>query len=91
MKTLMQQYFIITMKKEEWSDRKIAAEYHISRNTIRKYWRRYLESEKELINHDSDHDTRIMIGWFDMTDIYSLYFWSFYINIEIPFLHDEIF
>ena len=57
----MQKYFIIKLKKEGWSDRKIAAEYHISRNTIRKYWRQYLESEKELIDRDSDHNTREIV------------------------------
>lgn len=61
MKTLMQKYFIIKLKKEGWSDRKIAAEYHISRNTIRKYWKQYLESEKELISQDSNHDTREIV------------------------------
>ena len=64
MKTLMQKYFIIKLKKEGWSDRKIAAEYHISRNTIRKYWKQYLESEKELIDRDSDHDTREIVKSF---------------------------
>ena len=32
-----------------------------SRNTIRKYWKQYLESEKELISQDSNHDTREIV------------------------------
>lgn len=32
-KSLMQMYFIIKLKKEGWSDRKISQKYHISRNT----------------------------------------------------------
>lgn len=28
-------YFIIKLKKEGWSDRKISQKYHISRNTVR--------------------------------------------------------
>lgn len=61
MKSLMQMYFIIKLKKEGWSDRRISLEYHVSRNTIRKYWNKYLEKERLLLNHSKECDLKEVV------------------------------
>ncbi|MBS7216888.1 MAG: hypothetical protein KH032_06530 [[Clostridium] spiroforme] len=58
MKSLMQMYFIINLKKEGWSDCKISQKYHISRNKIRKYWNKYLEKECLLLSKSHDCDLK---------------------------------
>lgn len=40
---------IIKSSKEGWSDSRIAQEFHMSRNTVRKYRKRYWEAQ-ELLN-----------------------------------------
>ena len=57
----MQMYFIIKLKKEGWSDRKISQKYHISRNTVRKYWNKYLEKERLLLSQSHDCDLKEVV------------------------------
>lgn len=54
-------YFIIKLKKEGWSDRKISQKYHISRNTVRKYWNKYLEKERLLLSQSHDCDLKEVV------------------------------
>ena len=49
MKTIMQKYEIIRLKKEGWSDNRISKTFGVSRNTIRKYWKSYCSNLDELL------------------------------------------
>lgn len=61
MKSLMQMYFIIKLKKEGWSNRKISQKYHISRNTVGNYWNKYLEKEGLLLSQSHDCDLKEVV------------------------------
>ena len=61
MRSLMQMYFIIKLKNEGWSDRKISQKYHISRNTVRKYWNKYLEKERLLLSQSHNSDLKEVV------------------------------
>ena len=59
MKTIMQKYQIIQLKKKGWSNNRIHKEFGFSRNTIRKYWNEYQEGCNKLIQNGTgivDHD-----------------------------------
>ena len=61
MKTIMQKYEIIRLKKEGWSDNKISKTFGVSRNTIQKYWRSYRSHLEELLKLDPNVDTHKVI------------------------------
>lgn len=61
MKTIMQKYEIIRLKKEGWSDNRISKTFGVSRNTIRKYWKSYCSNLDELLKLDPNVDTRKVI------------------------------
>lgn len=60
----MQMYFIIKLKRKRWSDRKISQKYHISRNTVRKYWNKYLEKKRLLLSQSHDCDLKEVVEKF---------------------------
>ena len=61
MKTIMQKYEIIRLKKEGWRDNKISKTFGVSRNTIRKYWKSYCSNLEELLKLDLNVDTHKVI------------------------------
>ena len=54
MKTIVEKYQIIALKKKGYSNTRIQKELCISRNTIRKYWNEYLSLENELFSLPPD-------------------------------------
>ena len=61
MKTIMQKYEIIRLKKEGWNDNKIFKTFGVSRNTIPKYERSYCSNLDELLKLDPNVDTHKII------------------------------
>lgn len=61
MKTLMEKYVIIKLKKEGWSTSKISKTYGVARNTISKYWNEYNEKINALLSSNPSADTRNVI------------------------------
>lgn len=52
MKILMDKHAIIKLKKEGYSNRKVAKMLHINRKTVGKYWNEYCE-QLELLNDNT--------------------------------------
>jgi len=61
MKTIMQKYEIIHLKVEGWSNSKIQRMYHVSRDTIRKYWTEYQHNLEQLQSNDPNVDNHSVI------------------------------
>lgn len=59
--TIMTKLEIINLKLNGWNDSSINREFHVSRNTIRKYWREYQSNLSKLLAEDSKIDTRKVI------------------------------
>jgi len=57
----MEKYEIIRLKSNGWSSNRIAKEFGVSRNTIRKYWDDYLHKRDLLLSNDETIDKKCVI------------------------------
>lgn len=58
MKTLLEKYEIIDLKRKGWSNTQIQNTFGVSRNTVSKYWREYQAALETLTDNPSELDTR---------------------------------